>query len=140
MSYPKRHLVDPSLAASLMNATPGRLMDDLNTLGYLFEPLVTRDVRVYADTTNATVAHYREHHGRAEVDLIVEDRAGAWVGLEVKLGSAPDTLDAAAATLRRLSNERVRRPAAALVVVTAGEYAYQRPDGVWVVPLACLAP
>jgi len=137
--YPKRHLVDPSLATALMNASPGRLLGDLNTLGFLFESLVTRDVRVFADAADAWVFHYREAGGRLEVDLVVEDRSGAWVGLEVKLGGT-EAVDAASAALHRLDKDRAGTRAAALVVVTAGQYAYRRDDGVWLVPLACLAP
>ncbi|MCL2464406.1 MAG: DUF4143 domain-containing protein [Micrococcales bacterium] len=139
VSYPKRHLVDPSLAAYLMGASQERLIADLNTLGFLFESLVTRDIQVYADTVGASIAHYREAGGRFEIDLVVEDRSGAWVGVEVKLGGAA-AIDAAAAALRRLDQDRVGVRAAALVVVTAGQYAYRREDDVWVVPLACLAP
>ena len=138
MSTPKRHLVDPSLAASLMQCDPARLLGDLNTLGYLFESLATRDIRVYASASNASVYHYRERGGELEVDLIVERRDGTWIGIEVKLGSA--FIDQAAASLLRLKASRVVRPPAALVVVTATEYAYRRDDGIIVVPLALLGP
>lgn len=82
--------------------------------------------------------HYREQSGRLEVDLIVERVDGAWVGIEVKLGG--NQIDAAARSLSRLASTRVERPPAALVVLTATPYAYQRPDGVQVVPLAALGP
>lgn len=138
MSTPKRHLVDPSLAATLMDCAPERLLGDLNTFGYLFESLVARDVRVYAQANNASVFHYRERGGELEVDLIVERRDGAWVGIEVKLGG--NFVDQAAASLLQLSQTRVTVPATALVVVTATEYAYVRKDGVLVVPLGLLGP
>lgn len=138
MTTAKRHLVDPSLAASLMECDPERLFADLNTLGYLFESLATRDVRVYASASNASVYHYRERAGELEVDLIVERRDGAWIGIEVKLGSA--FIDQAAASLLRLKTSRVVRPPSALVVLTATEYAYRRDDGVIVAPLGLLGP
>ncbi len=138
MTTPKRHLVDPSLAAALMGCDPARLLGDLRTLGYLFESLAARDVRVYADAADAAVYHYRERAGELEVDLVVERRDGAWIGAEVKLGST--LVDEAARSLLRLATARTTRPPAALVVLTATEYAYQRPDGVFVVPLGLLGP
>ncbi len=138
MTTPKRYLVDPSLAAGLMECDPSRLLGDLNMLGYLFESLVARDVRVYATAANASVYHYRERAGELEVDLIVERRDGAWVGIEVKIGS--NMIDAAARALLRLASTRAVRPAAALVILTGTEYAYRRDDGVTVVPLGLLGP
>lgn len=138
MSTPKRHLVDPSLAAALLECDPARLLGDLNTLGYLFESLAARDVRVYAAASNASVYHYRERAGELEVDLIVERLDGAWVGVEVKMGS--NLIDQAATALQRLAAARVVRPPAALIVVTATQYAYRRDDGVMVVPLGLLGP
>lgn len=138
MTTPKRHLVDPSLAAALMECDPTRLLGDLNSLGYLFESLVTRDVRVYAAASGASVYHYRERAGELEVDLIVERRDGAWIGIEVKMGSA--LIDEAASALLRLASARVVHPPAALVVLTTTEYAYRREDGVIVVPLGLLGP
>ncbi|RLB56136.1 MAG: hypothetical protein DRJ42_04195 [Deltaproteobacteria bacterium] len=135
---PKRHLADPSLACALMRATPERLLDDLESFGYLFESLVTRDLRVYAEANDADVYHYREHGGELEVDLIVEARDGAWIGVEVKLGEG--YIDDAARNLRLLADTRIKRPPAALMVITTGEYAYTREDGVSVVPLAALRP
>lgn len=135
----KRHLVDPSLAASLMGCGPKRLLADLSTLGFLFESLVTRDVRVYANANRASVYHYREHEGQLEVDLIVERiEDGSWIGIEVKLGS--QQIDEAAASLLKVSATRLGKPASALLVVTATDYAYRRQDGVYVVPLGLLGP
>lgn len=138
MTTPKRHLVDPSLAAALMGCDPTRLLCDLNTMGYLFESLAARDVRVYAAAAGASVYHYRERAGALEADLVVERRDGAWVGFEVKLGAT--LIDDAADALLRLASARATRPPAALVILTATEYAYQRPDGVGVVPLGLLGP
>lgn len=133
MSTPKRYLVDPSLAAALMDCVPERLLGDLNTFGYLFESLAARDVRVYAQANDASVFYYRERGGELEVDLVVGRRDGTWVGIEIKLGG--NLVDQAAASLLQLSRTRVATPAAALVVLTATEFAYRRDDGVLVVPL-----
>lgn len=138
ITVPKRQLVDPSLAASLMACSPARLLRDLNTLGYLFESLATRDLRIYAEALGAQVFHYRERSGDLEVDLVVEQPSGDWFGIEVKLGG--DMVDAAAAALVRMSTTRVTRAPRALAVITGTEYGYRRPDGVWVLPLGCLGP
>ncbi len=138
MSTPKRHLVDPSLAAALLRSGPDRLLEDLNTLGFLFESLATRDLRVYAAANEASVFHYRERGGELEVDLIVERDDGAWAAAEVKLGG--EQIDRAAAALTRLATTRAQRPPAALMIITATEYAYRRPDGILVTPLALLGP
>jgi predicted AAA+ superfamily ATPase len=138
MTTPKRHLVDPSLAATLLDCNPSRLIQDPNTFGFLFESLATRDVRVYAAANDASLFHYRERAGTLEVDLIVERTDGTWMGIEVKLGGA--LIDEAASGLLRLADARVRRPPSALVVLTATPYAYRRDDNVWVVPLGLLGP
>lgn len=136
-STEKRLLADPSLSAALLGASSQRLLTDLNTLGFLFEGLVAHDLRVYAEAADASLYHYRERDGRLEVDLVVERPDGNWAAFEVKLGAAGE--DAAATSLLRLA-ARVEREPAALVVVTTGEYAYRREDGVYVVPLGALGP
>lgn len=136
VGVPKRNLVDPSLAASLLGADASRLRGDPETLGFLFESLAIRDVQVYAQALGATVHHYRERSGDLEVDLVVEGADGAWMGVEVKLGS--HRIDQAAASLRAVADRRVTRPPQALVVLTGGPYAFRREDGVFVVPLGAL--
>jgi hypothetical protein len=134
-----RHLVDPSIAVAAMRATPERLLGDLGWLGLLFENLVVRDLRVYAQAVDAQVFAYRDETG-LEADAIVEMAGGRWAAFEVKLGQRE--VDSAAEQLLRL-RDRVDTDAAgepiALVVVTATGYAYVRTDGVAVVPIGALA-
>ena len=136
----KRHFVDPSLAAAALRATPARLLADLNALGLLFESLVVRDLRVYAQASDATVLHYRDNTG-LEVDAIVEVSDGRWAAFEVKLGQGQ--VDAAAASLltfaTRVDTAKCGAPAA-LGVITASGYGYRRPDGVHVIPIGALGP
>ncbi|WP_310569686.1 DUF4143 domain-containing protein [Gemmatimonas sp.] len=136
----KRHFVDPSLAAAALRATPARLLADLNALGLLFESLVVRDLRVYAQASDATVLHYRDNTG-LEVDAIVEVSDGQWAAFEVKLGQGQ--VDAAAASLltfaTRVDTAKCGAPAA-LGVITASGYGYRRPDGVHVIPVGALGP
>ncbi|HRN28085.1 MAG TPA: DUF4143 domain-containing protein [Terrimesophilobacter sp.] len=134
----KRYFTDPSLAAALMEVNTAGLVNDLNTMGYLFENLVVRDLRVYAELLDAHVFHYRESSGDLEADVVVSKPTGEWVACEVKMGTRQ--LDAAAANLIKLRDTRVSDPPAALIILTMNGYCYQRPDGVWVVPLGLLGP
>ena len=134
---PKRQLADPSLAAALLNMSTARMLEDLETTGFLFESLVAHDLRVYADAARAFTYHYREAEGRLEIDYVIENRDGDWLGVEVKLGNAG--IDKAADSLQRLA-DRVKRKPKALVVITGTSLAYTRDDGVHVVPLGVLGP
>jgi predicted AAA+ superfamily ATPase len=137
---PTRHFVDPSLAIAALGTTPDRLLRDVETLGFLFESLVVRDLRIYAQALDASVFHYRDSTD-LEADAIVELRDGRWAAFEVKLGQA--AVERAAESLLRVAarvdSERHGEPAA-LVVITGWGYGYRRPDGVSVVPIGALAP
>jgi predicted AAA+ superfamily ATPase len=137
---PARHFVDPSLAAAAMRATPASLKADLNTFGLLFESLVVRDLRIYGQVHDATVAHYRDH-GDLEVDAVLSAADGRWIGLEIKLGASPAVIDQAAVNLTtfagRVDVHRTGAPAA-LGVVTGSGFGYVRPDGVHVIPIGAL--
>ncbi len=139
-SAPKRHFVDPSLAVAALDSTPERLLGDLKTLGFLFESLVVRDLRVHAQASGASVHQFRDASG-LEVDAIVAARDGRWAAFEVKLGQRQ--IDEAAATLLRFA-EKVDTdtvgPAATLGVIVATGYGYLRPDGVAVMPVGALGP
>lgn len=134
---PKRHLADPSLAAALLGMSPSRMMEDLQTTGFLFESLVAHELRIYGEAANASCFHYREAGGRLEVDYILETLDGNWIGVEVKLGASD--VDKAAETLKQLAG-RVAQAPQALMVVTGTSLAYTRDDGVHVVPLGVLGP
>jgi predicted AAA+ superfamily ATPase len=134
----KRHFVDPSIATAALRMQPSALLKDFETFGLLFESLCTRDIRVYAQSIDGDVFHFRDKTG-LEADLIVRLRDRRWGAIEVKLGQRQ--IEEAAkhllAVKARVDSERMGEPSF-LMVLTGGEYAYQRPDGIWVVPLACL--
>jgi predicted AAA+ superfamily ATPase len=136
----KRHFTDPALACAALRATPERLLADLQLLGLLFESLVVRDLRVYAQAADGTVLHYRDNTG-LEVDAIVETGDGGWAAFEVKLGQGQ--IDAAAEALltfaQRVDTDTCGAPRALGVIVGTG-YGYQRPDGVQVIPIGALGP
>ncbi|WP_454050990.1 ATP-binding protein [Cellulomonas sp. Marseille-Q8402] len=137
---PRIHLSDPSLSAAALGAGTDRLLSDLNCLGLLFESLVVRDTRVYAEPLDARVHHYRDSDG-LEIDLVVQTRDGAWGAFEVTLG--PGQVDEAARHLlafaAKVDTDRTGEPAV-LAVITATGYGYTRPDGVVVVPVGTFGP
>jgi uncharacterized protein len=144
---PKHHLADPALAARLLGATAGALLQGETPgpqvprsgtlLGALFESLVTQSVRVYAQKGEAKVGHLRTHRGRHEVDLIVERDDGRVIAIETKLGGAPD--DKAAKHLHWLAAE-IGDELLDSIIITTGPHAYRRSDGIAVVPAALLGP
>lgn len=139
---PKRHLVDPSLAVAALRAGPQQLRQDMELFGFLFESMVVRDLRVYAQAADAEVLHYRDNTG-LEVDAIIAVHAGPWAAFEVKLGGKAGIEEAAANLLSfrdRIDTGRMGKPAALGVVVGSGGYAFRREDGVWVVPIGVLGP
>ena len=136
----KRHFVDPSLAVAALGAGPEHLLGGVPWFGLLFESMVIRDLRVYAQAMRARVYHYRDNTG-LEVDAIVDAGPGRWAAFEIKLG-ADRTEDAARTLLafsERVDTARCGDPAA-LAVVTSTGYGYQRPDGVAVIPVGVLGP
>lgn len=137
-STAKRHFVDPSLAVAALRATPERLLKDMNLLGLLFESMVVRDLRVYAQANDARVLHYRDNTG-LEVDAIIETADGRWAALEIKLGTG-QVDDAASNLLKfadRVDTRKCGEPALLGVIIGAG-YGYRREDGVAVVPVGAL--
>ncbi|HVC38466.1 MAG TPA: DUF4143 domain-containing protein [Candidatus Dormibacteraeota bacterium] len=136
----KRHFVDPSLAVAALRTGTEALLRDLNFLGLLFESLVVRDLRIYAQDQEASVLQYHDEKD-FEVDVILECASGAWAAFEVKLGGKAIE-EGAAHLLRfieRLDTEKSGRPSL-LAVITASGFAYRRPDGVAVIPITTLKP
>jgi len=134
----KRHFVDPSIATAVLRTNPDGLLNDFKTFGFMFESLCTRDIRVYAQVIEGDVFHYRDKSG-LESDLIVQLRDGRWAAIEVKLGNKQ--IDEAAQNLLVLKekiDENKMGQVSFLMVITGGQYAYRRKDGVLVVPIGCL--
>ena len=135
----KRHFCDPSLACALLKVTPERLIGDLATFGFLFEALCERDLKIYAESFGATLYHYQDYAGN-EIDAIIELPDGSWCGIEIKLGA--NKIEEAAKNLIHIRDEIVKdegkAPSALIVLCGLSNAAYQRPDGVYVVPLTAL--
>lgn len=133
-----RYFVDPSIGCAALGIGPEGLIKDLKTFGLFFENLCVRDLRIYSDKLGGIVKHYRDANG-LECDAVITLPDGSWVAVEVKLGSS-DRIEEGAANLRKLRDniaENYPKPLA-LIVLTAGQVAYKREDGVLVIPLGCL--
>ena len=137
-----RYFIDPSIATAALGASPNDLINDLETMGLLFETLAIRDLRVYTDAIDGQVYHYRDKSG-LECDAIVHLRNGSYGLIEIKLGG-DKLIDEGANSLLRLAGEidttRMKSPAFMMVITGTGDFPYRREDGVYVVPIGCLKP
>ncbi len=134
----KRQLVDPSIAVAALGIGPDAILEDFNYFGFLFESLCARDLRVYSEALRGKVMHYHDNND-LEADLIVSRDNGMWAAVEVKLGSRE--IEEGAENLKKLARNidtsKFMAPSF-LMVLTGGEFAYRRADGVFVVPIGCL--
>ena len=135
----KRHFCDPALACALLKATPDRLIGDLETFGFLFEALVERDLKIYAESFGANLFHYQDYNNK-EIDAVIELEDGRWCAFEIKLGA--NQIDKAATELVALRNSIKQEggisPSVLCVICGLSNAAYVRPDGVFVVPITAL--
>ncbi len=133
-----RHFTDPAISAYFLDANPEDLLNDLETMGLLFESLVIRDLRIYAESLNGRLFHYRDYSG-LEADAIIHFKDGVWGAFEVKLGN--NAIDIGAKNLIKLKEKidvKAMNSPSFLAVITASGYAYKRLDGVYVIPIGCL--
>jgi predicted AAA+ superfamily ATPase len=136
---PKWHYADPSLSAAALRISPDALMDDLNTMGFFFESLAIRDLRVYAEAAGAKVFHYRDSTN-LEIDAVIESFDGRWIAVEVKLGGENAIRDAVS-NFAKLKNRLTEKRLSDLIscnIITAGENSYTRPDGINIAALGHL--
>jgi len=136
----KRHFSDPSLACALLRATAESLLNDLETLGFLFEALCERDLRIYAESFGASLYHYQDYRNQ-EIDAVIELPEGEWGAFEIKLGV--NQIDAAANNLLRIKKQikedpKGKPPAVLGVICGMSNAAYRRPDNVFVIPITAL--
>lgn len=136
----KRHFVDTSIATAVLELTPQNVFMDFNLFGFLFEDFCLRDMRVYTQSLRGDVYHYHDNT-ELESDLILRLHDGRWAAVEVKTGSKE--IEEAAEHLIQLSEDvdtsKIGKPAF-LMVLTGGQFAYRRKDGVYVIPIGCLKP
>lgn len=136
-----RYFTDPSIATAALGLGPNDLINDLNTFGLIFETFAVRDLRVYAESLNGKVYHYRDKNN-LECDAVVHLRNGSYGLIEIKIGGS-ELVNDGAESLKTLSDKidttKMKKPSFLMVLTGIGEYAYKRPeDGVLVVPIGCL--
>lgn len=135
-----RYYVDPSIAVAALGVGPDDLVSDLNTFGLLFETLCIRDLRVFADALDGKVYHYRDKSG-LECDAVVHLRNGNYGLIEIKLGG-DKLIEEGATNLKilrdKIDTDKMKAPSFLMVLTGTGDFAYKRPDGVFVVPIGCL--
>lgn len=137
----KRHFADPSISCALLNLTEEKLINDLNTFGFLFEAMVERDLKIYASSFNAKCFHYQDYQNR-EIDSVIELESGDWCAFEIKLGV--NQIEKAAQNLIQIKEviekEKGKTPSTLCVICGMSNAAYKREDGVMVVPITALKP
>ena len=138
----KRHFADPSIACALLDIKEeSKLINDLNTFGFLFEAMVERDLKIYADSFNAKCYHYQDYQDK-EIDSVIELENGDWCAFEIKLGA--NQIEKAANDLlnlkKQIEKEKGKAPLVLCVICGLTNVAYKRPDGVYVVPITALKP
>ncbi len=138
-SKPTRHFIDPSLAAVALGISSDDLLNDFNTFGLFFEDLVVRDLKIYSQSIDASISHYRDNSG-LECDAIIHKRNGEWGAIEIKLGGK-ELIDKACANLEKLKNKidytRFKKPSF-LAVITATGSAMTTKDGIHIIPITML--
>ncbi len=139
-STPTRYFVDPSIAVASLAIGPKDLENDIKTLGFFFENMVIRDLRVYADSIDGNVYHYLDNTN-LECDAIIHLRNGKYGLVEIKLGGS-ENIEKGASTLnkleKKLDTDKMNKPSFKMVIIGVGNFAYQRDDGVLVVPITSL--
>lgn len=141
-STPTRHFVDTSIACRALGAGPEDLLNDLERFGLFFEDMAVRDLRIYSDVLGGEVRHYRDNAG-LECDAVIHLENGSWGAVEIKLGG-DDLIEAGASSLKllkaKIEEKSNEKSPSFLMVLTAVGGAYQREDGVFVVPINLLKP
>lgn len=135
-----RHFVDPSIGTAALGLGPQDLINDLKSFGFFFEDLTVRDLRVYAEALDGKLYHYRDSNG-LECDAVLHRRNGSYALLEIKLGG-DNSINEGASNLFKLASSidtnKMPAPSFMAVIIGVGKYAYQREDGVFVIPIGCL--
>ena len=137
-----RYFVDPSIATAALQLSPKDLLNDLNTMGLIFENLCVRDLRIYADYLDGSIYQYRDSNG-LECDAVIHLRDGSFGLIEIKLGG-DSLIEEGAKNLKDLASKidinKMKEPSFMLVLCAKAPFAYRRKDGVYVVPITCLKP
>ena len=135
-----RYFVDASIAAAALGIGPNDLINDLNTMGFLFETMCVRDLRVYAEALGGSVYHFRNKAG-IECDAVVHLRNGSYGLIEIKLGGEKlirEGVETLTSLTESIDTSKMKEPAFRMILTAADQYAYRREDGICIVPVGCL--
>ena len=135
-----RYFVDASIAAAALGIGPNDLINDLNTMGFLFETMCVRDLRVYAEALGGSVYHFRNKAG-LECDAVVHLRNGSYGLIEIKLGGEKlirEGVETLTSLTESIDTSKMKEPAFRMILTAAEQYAYRRKDGICIVPVGCL--
>lgn len=135
-----RYFVDASIAAAALGIGPNDLINDLNTMGFLFETMCVRDLRVYAEALGGSVYHFRNKAG-LECDAVVHLRNGSYGLIEIKLGGEKlirEGVETLTSLTESIDTSKMKEPAFRMILTAADQYAYRREDGICIVPVGCL--
>ena len=135
-----RYFVDASIAAAALGIGPNDLINDLNTMGFLFETMCVRDLRVYAEALGGSVYHFRNKAG-LECDAVVHLRNGSYGLIEIKLGGEKlirEGVETLTSLTESIDTSKMKEPAFRMILTAADQYAYRREDGICIVPVWCL--
>ncbi len=135
-----RYFIDPSIATAAMGLGPMDLINDLNTFGLIFETLCIRDLKVYAESLNGKVYHFRDRNG-LECDAVIHLRNGYYGLIEVKLGgdnAIKEGIETLQSLARKIDTTKMKSPSFLMVLTAVGSYAYRNEEGVYIVPISCL--
>lgn len=135
----KRHFVDPSLACALLNLNYEKMLNDLNTFGFLFEALVERDLRIYTEYNNGELRHFRNNVTGLEVDAIVINEDGDYGAVEIKLGA--NEIDDAKKNLLNFYDKVDKKPKFMCIICGLWENVIvDKETGIYILPITALKP
>ena len=135
-----RYYIDPSIATAALGIGPNDLLNDIKTFGFLFETLCVRDLRIFADSLDGKVYHYRDKDNQ-ECDAVIHLRNGKYGLIEIKLGGEKLIEEGAnnlQVLLAKIDTEKMNMSSFMMILTGTGEYAYRRNDGIYIVPIGCL--
>lgn len=136
---PKRHFTDPSLACACLDLTKDKLINDLNTFGFMFESMVERDLRIYIEYLGGKLFHFRNNTTGLEVDAILEFSDGEYAAIEIKLGYSK--VEEAKKSLVNFYNNTTKKPKFMCVIVGYTDIIAKDPEtGIYIVPITALKP
>ena len=135
----KRHFIDPSLACAILEMNVDKLMNDLNTFGFLFEALAERDLKIYIEYLGGHLYHFRDNISGLEVDSILEFRGGDYAAVEIKLGF--NAIEEAKETLKKFSDNMIKKPKFMCIITSNFNAVVKDPEtGIYILPITALKP